>query len=115
MSLIEESEVDDQAAERVTTMSHRGATPEWRAGLGARPYAAAEKERGMQAFKDGLIQGARGDQWRQGGVDVPNASLIIIQNAQPAGRHTATRATRSCGRGRRIVIVCRRTNRRCTL
>ena len=97
--LIEESDVlDFQAAEASYAMLTE-ALPELRVGLVHGRMRAAEKERGMQAFKDGVIQLLVATTVIEVGVDVPNARLMIIENAERMGLSQLHQLRGRVGRG----------------
>ncbi len=97
--LIEESEVlDHQAAEKTWEMLTE-ALPELRVGLVHGRMRPAEKDKGMQAFKDGLIQVLVATTVIEVGVDVPNASLMIIENAERMGLSQLHQLRGRVGRG----------------
>jgi ATP-dependent DNA helicase RecG len=75
------------------------ALPELRVGLVHGRMRPAEKERGMQAFKDGLIQVLVATTVIEVGVDVPNASLMIIENAERMGLSQLHQLRGRVGRG----------------
>jgi len=97
--LIEESEVlDFEAAEARYAMLTRD-LPELRVGLVHGRMRPAEKERGMQAFKDGEIQLLVATTVIEVGVDVTNASLMIIENAERMGLSQLHQLRGRVGRG----------------
>jgi len=97
--LIEESDVlNFEAAEASYEMLTRE-LPELRVGLVHGRMRPAEKERGMQAFKDGLIQLLVATTVIEVGVDVPNASLMIIENAERMGLSQLHQLRGRVGRG----------------
>ena len=97
--LIDESEVlDYQAAEASYSMLTE-ALPEMRIGLVHGRMRSAEKERGMQAFKEGVIQLLVATTVIEVGVDVPNASLMIIENAERMGLSQLHQLRGRVGRG----------------
>jgi ATP-dependent DNA helicase RecG len=97
--LIEESEVlDYQAAENAYEMLVE-ALPELRIGLVHGRMRPAEKDRGMQAFKQGLIQVLVATTVIEVGVDVPNAGLMIIENAERMGLSQLHQLRGRVGRG----------------
>ncbi len=97
--LIEESDVlDFEAAEASYDMLTQ-ALPELRVGLVHGRMRPAEKERGMQAFKEGLIQLLVATTVIEVGVDVPNASLMIIENAERMGLSQLHQLRGRVGRG----------------
>ncbi len=97
--LIEESDqLDYQAAEASYEMLNE-ALPEVRIGLVHGRMKPAEKERGMQAFKEGLIQLLVATTVIEVGVDVPNASLMIIENAERMGLSQLHQLRGRVGRG----------------
>jgi ATP-dependent DNA helicase RecG len=97
--LIEESEVlDYQAAEKAYAMLSE-ALPELRVGLVHGRMRPAEKEQGMRAFKEGLIQVLVATTVIEVGVDVPNASLMIIENAERMGLSQLHQLRGRVGRG----------------
>ena len=97
--LIEESEVlDYQAAEKSYAMLTE-ALPDLRVGLVHGRMRPAEKEKGMQAFKEGLIQLLVATTVIEVGVDVPNASLMIIENAERMGLSQLHQLRGRVGRG----------------
>ena len=97
--LIDESEVlDYQAAEKSYAMLTE-ALPELRVGLVHGRMRPVEKEKGMQAFKEGLIQVLVATTVIEVGVDVPNASLMIIENAERMGLSQLHQLRGRVGRG----------------
>ena len=83
--LIEESEVL-QLQTAVDTFAHLEATfPEFRVGLVHGRLAPAEKAAMMEAFTGGAIQLLVATTVIEVGVDVPNATLIVIENAERMG------------------------------
>ena len=97
--LIEESDVlDYQAAEASYEMLTQ-ALPEVRIGLVHGRMRSAEKERGMRAFKEGLTQLLVATTVIEVGVDVPNASLMIVENAERMGLSQLHQLRGRVGRG----------------
>ncbi len=97
--LIEESDVlDYQAAEKSYAMLTE-TLPELRVGLVHGRMRPAEKDKGMQAFKEGLIQVLVATTVIEVGVDVPNASLMIIENAERMGLSQLHQLRGRVGRG----------------
>jgi ATP-dependent DNA helicase RecG len=97
--LIEESEVLDFEAAQASYAMLTEALPELRVGLVHGRMKAAEKERGMRAFKEGLIQLLVATTVVEVGVDVPNASLMIIENAERMGLSQLHQLRGRVGRG----------------
>lgn len=97
--LIEESEVLDYQAAEASYQMLAEALPELRVGLVHGRMRPAEKERGMQAFKDGLIQVLVATTVIEVGVDVPDASLMIIENAERMGLSQLHQLRGRVGRG----------------
>ena len=97
--LIEESEVLDFEAAEASYAMLAEALPELRVGLVHGRMRPAEKERGMQAFKEGLIQVLVATTVIEVGVDVPNASLMIIENAERMGLSQLHQLRGRVGRG----------------
>ena len=99
--LIEESDVLDYEAAAASYAMLTEALPELRVGLVHGRMRPAEKERGMQAFKEGLIQLLVATTVIEVGVDVPNASLMIIENAERMGLSQLHQLRGRVGRGTR--------------
>lgn len=97
--LIEESEVLDYQAAEVSYQMLVEALPELRVGLVHGRMRSAEKERGMRAFKEGLIQLLVATTVIEVGVDVPNASLMIIENSERMGLSQLHQLRGRVGRG----------------
>ena len=97
--LIEESDVLDYEAAAASYEMLSAALPELRVGLVHGRMRPAEKERGMQAFKDGLIQLLVATTVIEVGVDVPNASLMIVENAERMGLSQLHQLRGRVGRG----------------
>jgi ATP-dependent DNA helicase RecG len=97
--LIEESDVLDYQAAEASYQMLTEALPDLRVGLVHGRMRPAEKERGMQAFKDGLIQLLVATTVVEVGVDVQNASLMIIENAERMGLSQLHQLRGRVGRG----------------
>ena len=97
--LIEESDVLDFEAAIASHAMLTEALPELRIGLVHGRMRPSEKERGMQAFKNGLIQLLVATTVIEVGVDVPNASLMIIENAERMGLSQLHQLRGRVGRG----------------
>jgi ATP-dependent DNA helicase RecG len=97
--LIEESDVLDFEAAQVSYNLLRRALPELRVGLVHGRMRSSEKEAGMRAFKDGTIQLLVATTVIEVGVDVPNASLMIIENAERMGLSQLHQLRGRVGRG----------------
>ena len=99
--LIEESEALDYQAAEASYRMLTEALPELRVGLVHGRMRQVEKERGMQAFKEGRIQVLVATTVIEVGVDVPNASLMIIENAERMGLAQLHQLRGRVGRGAR--------------
>lgn len=101
-TLIEESEVlQCQAAEDVAK-ELTDLLPELRVGLIHGRMKAKEKELTMQAFKEQAIDVLVATTVIEVGVDVPNASLMIIENAERLGLAQLHQLRGRVGRGTTI-------------
>ena len=97
--LIEESEVL-QLQTAVDTFAHLEATfPEFRVGLVHGRLAPAEKAAMMEAFTCGAIQLLVATTVIEVGVDVPNATLMVIENAERMGLSQLHQLRGRVGRG----------------
>jgi ATP-dependent DNA helicase RecG len=98
--LIDESaEMPYQAAEE-TAAALAAALPELRVGLVHGRMAAAAKESAMRRFKAGEIQLLVATTVIEVGVDVPNATLMVIENAERMGLAQLHQLRGRVGRGR---------------
>ena len=97
--LIEESDVLDYQAAEASYQMLTESLPDLRIGLVHGRMRPAEKERGMKAFKEGLIQLLVATTVIEVGVDVPNASLMIIENAERMGLSQLHQLRGRVGRG----------------
>ena len=97
--LIEESDVLDFEAAEASYAMLTEALPNLRVGLVHGRMRPAEKERGMQAFKEGLIQVLVATTVIEVGVDVPNATLMIVENAERMGLSQLHQLRGRVGRG----------------
>jgi ATP-dependent DNA helicase RecG len=97
--LIEESDVLDFEAAEASYEMLTNELPDLRVGLVHGRMRPAEKERGMKAFKEGLIQVLVATTVIEVGVDVPNASLMIIENAERMGLSQLHQLRGRVGRG----------------
>jgi len=97
--LIDESaEMPFQAAEETATALNQ-ALPELRVGLVHGRMPAAAKESTMRLFKEGAIQLLVATTVIEVGVDVPNATLMVIENAERSGLAQLHQLRGRVGRG----------------
>jgi len=97
--LVEESNVLDYQAAEASYQVLVDALPDVRVGLVHGRMRASEKEHGMRAFKDGTIQLLVATTVIEVGVDVANASLMIIENAERMGLSQLHQLRGRVGRG----------------
>jgi ATP-dependent DNA helicase RecG len=99
-TLIEESEaLQCQAAEKAAALL-TAALPDVRVGLVHGRLRPAEKEAAMAAFKTGAIDLLVATTVIEVGVDVPNATLMIIENPERLGLAQIHQLRGRVGRGR---------------
>jgi ATP-dependent DNA helicase RecG len=97
--LIEESEVLDYQAAEVSYEMLRDALPSLSIGLLHGRMSATEKDKVMRRFKSGEIKVLVATTVIEVGVDVPNASLMIIENAERMGLSQLHQLRGRVGRG----------------
>lgn len=98
-TLIEESEVLEAQAAEATTDELKIALPELNIGLVHGRMKPQEKQEIMQSFKQGDIQLLVATTVIEVGVDVPNASLMIIENPERLGLAQLHQLRGRVGRG----------------
>ena len=97
--LIEESEALDLETATETARALGEALPELKVALVHGRMKSAEKERIMAAFKRGEVHVLVATTVIEVGVDVPNASLMIIENAERLGLSQLHQLRGRVGRG----------------
>lgn len=98
-TLIEESDVLQCQAAEATALSLQEALPKLRMGLVHGKQKPAEKNAVMAAFKNGDIDILVATTVIEVGVDVPNASLMIIENPERLGLAQLHQLRGRVGRG----------------
>jgi ATP-dependent DNA helicase RecG len=98
-TLIEESEVLQAQAAEVTALTLQQTLAELKVGLLHGRMKAVEKEQTMAAFKSGELNLLVATTVIEVGVDVPNASLMIIENAERLGLAQLHQLRGRVGRG----------------
>ena len=97
--LIDESDEMPYRAAEETAQILAEALPELRVGLVHGRMPGPAKERAMQEFKNGAIQLLVATTVIEVGVDVPNASLMVIENAERMGLAQLHQLRGRVGRG----------------
>lgn len=103
-TLIEDSEALEAQAAEETHRELAQALPELRVGLVHGRMKSALKEKTMAAFKDGDLDLLVATTVIEVGVDVPNASLMIIENAERLGLSQLHQLRGRVGRGTRKSV-----------
>lgn len=98
-TLVEEGEMENLRAAEVTAEELRLAMPEFNIGLVHGRLKSAEKDEVMQAFAGGKINLLIATTVVEVGVDVPNASLMIIENPERLGLSQLHQLRGRVGRG----------------
>lgn len=98
-TLIEESDVLEAQAAEATAEELQAALPELNIGLVHGRMKAQDKQSVMQAFKQGELQLLVATTVIEVGVDVPNASLMIIENPERLGLAQLHQLRGRVGRG----------------
>jgi len=98
--LVEESEeIDAQAAEEAYRQLATGALHGLRLGLVTGRTPSAEREATMAAFRAGDLDVLVGTTVLEVGLDVPNAAVIVVENAERFGLSTLHQLRGRVGRG----------------
>ena len=100
-TLIEESDVLQCEAATSSWEHLRQTLPELSVGLVHGQMKAADKEQVIRQFRDGAIQLLVATKVIEVGVDVPNASLMVIENAERLGLAQLHQLRGRVGRGAR--------------
>jgi ATP-dependent DNA helicase RecG len=100
-TLIEESEELDAEAAEATAARLREELPQLQVGLVHGRMKPDQKEAQMRAFKDGTTQLLVATTVIEVGVDVPNASIMVIDNAERLGLSQLHQLRGRVGRGAR--------------
>ncbi len=100
-TLIEESDEIEAQAAAVTAEKLREALPELRIGLVHGRLKPDQKELEMRDFKEGRTQMLVATTVIEVGVDVPNASIMVIDNAERLGLSQLHQLRGRVGRGAR--------------
>jgi ATP-dependent DNA helicase RecG len=98
--LIEESEAVESSAASALVTELREALPHVRIGLIHGRMRAADKEHAMRAFKAAELDLLVATTVIEVGVDVPNASLMIVENSERMGLAQLHQLRGRVGRGR---------------
>ena len=98
-TLIEESDLLEAQAAEATCEELKAALPQLRIALVHGRMKAQEKQAVMQAFKQGEVQLLVATTVIEVGVDVPNASLMIIENPERLGLAQLHQLRGRVGRG----------------
>lgn len=98
-TLIEESDLLEAQAAEATSEELKAALPNLKVGLVHGRMKAQEKQAVMQAFKQGELQLLVATTVIEVGVDVPNASLMIIENPERLGLAQLHQLRGRVGRG----------------
>lgn len=98
-TLIEESDLLEAQAAEATCEELKTALPDLRIGLVHGRMKAQEKQAVMQAFKQGELQLLVATTVIEVGVDVPNASLMIVENPERLGLAQLHQLRGRVGRG----------------
>jgi ATP-dependent DNA helicase RecG len=98
-TLVEESEALQAQAAEDTAAALAAALPQLRVGLVHGRMKAADKEQTMGAFKAGTLELLVATTVIEVGVDVPNASLMIIENPERLGLAQLHQLRGRVGRG----------------
>ena len=98
-TLVEQSETLDAQAAEATYQEIKERFPELNIGLVHGKMKADEKQSVMQAFKDNQLQLLIATTVIEVGVDVPNASIMVIENAERLGLSQLHQLRGRVGRG----------------
>ena len=98
-TLVEQSETLDAQAAEATYQEIKECFPDINIGLVHGKMKADEKQSVMQAFKDNQLQLLIATTVIEVGVDVPNASIMVIENAERLGLSQLHQLRGRVGRG----------------